>query len=155
MLHGGMTAATRLPSGRRESRIGFCSEISSPSRRAMFLTATICRCKVGVCVRTKCQIVDTAQHYPSRSPSHGRIVGCRSHADLLQPSDYGSLGVIHFASSFLKMAPPFITNFTFCSSLMSFRGSPLTATRSAHFPASTVPAVSLQPNSSAATRVPV
>ena len=41
MLHGGMTAATRLPSGSRESRMGFWSEMSSPSRRAMFLTATI------------------------------------------------------------------------------------------------------------------
>ena len=29
-LHGGTTAATRLPSGRRESRIGFSSEMSSP-----------------------------------------------------------------------------------------------------------------------------
>ena len=40
MLHGGSTAATRLPSGRRESRMGFASEMSSPSRLAMFLTAT-------------------------------------------------------------------------------------------------------------------
>ena len=32
---------TRLPSGSRESRIGFDSEMSSSSRRAMFLTATI------------------------------------------------------------------------------------------------------------------
>ena len=39
-LQGGMTAATRQPSGRRESRIGFSSEISLPSRRAIFLTAT-------------------------------------------------------------------------------------------------------------------
>ena len=39
-LHGGKTAATREPSGRRESRIGFSSETSSPSARAMFLTAT-------------------------------------------------------------------------------------------------------------------
>src|SRR6266576_6896204 len=29
-LQGGMTAATRLPSGRRESRMGFDSEMSSP-----------------------------------------------------------------------------------------------------------------------------
>jgi len=36
-----MTAATRLPSGKRESRMGFDSEMSSPSRRAIFLTATI------------------------------------------------------------------------------------------------------------------
>src|SRR5258708_19660253 len=41
MLHGGITAATRLPSGSRESRIGFASEMSLPRRRAMFLTATI------------------------------------------------------------------------------------------------------------------
>ena len=41
-LHGGSTAATREPSGRRESRIGCSSETSSPSARAMFLTAT-CR----------------------------------------------------------------------------------------------------------------
>ncbi len=40
-LHGGKTAATREPSGRRESRIGFSSETSSPSARAMFLTATL------------------------------------------------------------------------------------------------------------------
>ncbi len=60
----------------------------------------------------------------------------------------------HFLSSFLKMMPPFITNFTFCSSEMSLRGLPLTATRSAHFPASTLPAVSLQPSSSEATEVP-
>jgi len=40
-LHGGMTAATRLPSGSRESRMGFASEISSPNRRAMFFTAII------------------------------------------------------------------------------------------------------------------
>ena len=40
-LHGGMTAATRLPSGSRESRMGFASEISSPRRRAMFFTAII------------------------------------------------------------------------------------------------------------------
>ena len=40
-LHGGMTAATRLPSGRRESRMGFDSEMSSPRRRAMFFTATM------------------------------------------------------------------------------------------------------------------
>ena len=38
-LQGGITAATRLPSGRRESRMGFDSEMSSPSRRAIFLTA--------------------------------------------------------------------------------------------------------------------
>ena len=31
-LHGGKTAATREPSGRRESRIGFSSETSSPGR---------------------------------------------------------------------------------------------------------------------------
>src|SRR5258707_147625 len=37
----GFTAASRLPSGRRESRIGFDSEMSSPRRRAIFLTATI------------------------------------------------------------------------------------------------------------------
>src|SRR5207302_1428663 len=47
----------------------------------------------------------------------------------------------HFLSSFLKITPPFITNFTFCNSVTSLNGSPLTATRSAHFPASTVPAV--------------
>src|ERR1700687_667893 len=40
-LHGGNTAATREPSGRRESRIGFSSETSSPSARAMFFTATL------------------------------------------------------------------------------------------------------------------
>ena len=40
-LHGGMTAATRLPSGKRESRMGFDSEMSSPRRRAMFFTATM------------------------------------------------------------------------------------------------------------------
>ena len=39
-LQGGMTAATRLPSGKRESRTGFSSEMSSPKRRAIFLTAT-------------------------------------------------------------------------------------------------------------------
>ena len=39
-LQGGMTAATREPSGRRESRIGFSSEMSLPRRRATFLTAT-------------------------------------------------------------------------------------------------------------------
>src|SRR2546423_8773637 len=33
------TAATRLPSGKRESRKGFASEMSSPKRRAMFFTA--------------------------------------------------------------------------------------------------------------------
>src|ERR1700682_384962 len=40
-LQGGMTAATRLPSGSRESRIGLAFEMSSPHRRAIFLTATI------------------------------------------------------------------------------------------------------------------
>jgi len=40
-LHGGNTAATREPSGRRESRIGCPSEMSSPSERAMFFTATL------------------------------------------------------------------------------------------------------------------
>jgi len=40
-LHGGITAATRLAPGSRESRIGFDSEMSSPRRLAMFLTATI------------------------------------------------------------------------------------------------------------------
>ena len=33
-LQGGMTAATRLPSGNRESRMGFDSEMSAPRRRA-------------------------------------------------------------------------------------------------------------------------
>jgi hypothetical protein len=33
MLHGGITAATRLPSGSRESRIGFASEMWSPKGR--------------------------------------------------------------------------------------------------------------------------
>ena len=40
MLHGGKTAATREPSGSRESRMGCSSEMSSPRTRAMFLTAT-------------------------------------------------------------------------------------------------------------------
>src|SRR5205823_6536797 len=39
-LEGGMTAATLLPSGSRESRIGCDSEMSPPSRRAIFFTAT-------------------------------------------------------------------------------------------------------------------
>ena len=38
--HGGKTAATREPSGSRESRSGFSSLISSPSARAMLRTAT-------------------------------------------------------------------------------------------------------------------
>src|SRR5215813_2852052 len=44
----------------------------------------------------------------------------------------------HFISS-LKTLPPFMTNFTRCNSVISFSGSPETATKSAHFPASTVP----------------
>jgi hypothetical protein len=32
-LHGGITAATRLPSGSRESRMGFASEMSSPTQQ--------------------------------------------------------------------------------------------------------------------------
>src|SRR5215469_17300007 len=58
-------------------------------------------------------------------------------------------------SSFLKRLPPFMTNFTCCNSVMSLSGSPETATRSAHFPASTVPILSDQPSSSAAEVVAV
>src|SRR3954471_23128377 len=39
-LQGDMIAATREPSGRRASRIGCSSEMSSPTARAMFFTAT-------------------------------------------------------------------------------------------------------------------
>jgi hypothetical protein len=57
--------------------------------------------------------------------------------------------------SFLKTAPDFMTNLTRWSSVMSLRGSPETATRSAHFPFSMVPILSDQPNSSAAVVVAV
>ena len=55
--------------------------------------------------------------------------------------------------SFLKTVPDFITNLTRWSSVMSLRGSPETATKSAHFPASMVPILSDQPRSSAAVVV--
>src|SRR5439155_26723532 len=53
----------------------------------------------------------------------------------------------------LKTAPPFITQTTRCSSVMSRSGSPATATTSANFPRSIVPARSLHPMISAAIRV--
>src|SRR5437762_910757 len=52
--------------------------------------------------------------------------------------------------SFLTTSPFFITNRTRSSSVMSAIGSPVTATRSANFPASTAPMRSCQPNISAA-----
>src|SRR5947207_4114203 len=45
-------------------------------------------------------------------------------------------------SSFLTISPPFITNLTRCISLISFRGSPATAIRSANLPFSIVPKLS-------------
>jgi len=57
--------------------------------------------------------------------------------------------------SFLQTNPPFITNFTFSSSLIFFSGIAADATMSAHLPASMVPAMSPQPRSSAGTEVPL
>ena len=59
-LQGGMTAAIRLPSGNRESRTGFPSEMSSPKRRAMILTAT----SSDLGLRVKSEIASTL---PERS----------------------------------------------------------------------------------------
>ena len=53
----------------------------------------------------------------------------------------------HF-SSFLNTWPPFMTNFTRSSSVISAIGSPATATRSANLPASTEPTRSCHPISS-------
>ena len=39
-----------------------------------------------------------------------------------------------WVKSFLKISPPFITNFTRCVSVMSASGSPDTATMSANLP---------------------
>ena len=50
--------------------------------------------------------------------------------------------------------PPFITNFTRCSSVMSASGSPDTATRSAYLPFVIEPIWSFQPIASALTIVP-
>jgi hypothetical protein len=47
--------------------------------------------------------------------------------------------------SFRMTAPPFITNFTLSSSVISARGSPSTAMMSANFPASIDPTWSCQP----------
>src|SRR6266851_5782822 len=62
-LQGGMIAATRLPSGSRESRMGLDSEISSPRRRAIFFTATIRdrspRDTPGTCCRKPCFSMNT------------------------------------------------------------------------------------------------
>src|ERR1700686_4652946 len=56
------------------------------------------------------------------------------------PQKVSSCGVhcLHFIS-FLNVTPPFITNFTRSISVMSLRGSPATATRSAKRPFSTMP----------------
>jgi len=54
------------------------------------------------------------------------------------------------AGSFLMMRPPFITNLTRCSTVMSAMGSPCTAIKSANFPTSTAPTSSGQPIRSAA-----
>src|SRR5215510_9844629 len=56
----------------------------------------------------------------------------------------------YLGRSFLTTPPPFITNLTRLSSVMSLSGSPATAIRSANLPASTLPARSCQPISSAA-----
>src|SRR5258706_9409083 len=57
--------------------------------------------------------------------------------------------------SFVTTLPPFITNFTRCNSVMSARGSPATAMRSANFPLSIEPTRSCHPNTSALTVVPL
>src|SRR5438105_3077878 len=61
----------------------------------------------------------------------------------------------YFPYSFFTTAPPFITNFTCCSVVTSFVGSPSTAMMSAHFPASSVPTLSDQPSKSASLMVAV
>ena len=63
-LHGGNTAATREPSGSRESRIGCSSETSSPSARAMFLTATF---RLRSSMRTSVDLVRRAVRARRRS----------------------------------------------------------------------------------------
>ena len=50
--------------------------------------------------------------------------------------------------------PPFMTNFTRCSSVISDSGLPDTATRSANLPFVTEPIRSFQPIASALTIVP-
>src|SRR6202158_4850408 len=57
---------------------------------------------------------------------------------------------ISYFSSFLYTCPPFITNFTRSSSVMSVGGSPDTATTSANLPASSEPIRSCHPISCAA-----
>ena len=59
------------------------------------------------------------------------------------PPHYFNGGAYYFgapaAMSFLMTLPPFITNLTRCSSVMSASGSPETATRSAYLPLSMEP----------------
>src|SRR2546430_2147050 len=59
----------------------------------------------------------------------------------------------YFPYSFLITSPPFITNFTRSRVETSFRGSPSTATISAHAPGSKVPTLPDHPSRSAAFAV--
>src|SRR4029077_19479959 len=59
-------------------------------------------------------------------------------------------GICYLAASLRTTWPPFITNFTCSSSLMSDSGSPFTAMMSANFPGSMAPILSDQPIRSAA-----
>ena len=60
---------------------------------------------------------------------------------------------IYFPTSFLTTSPPFITNLTRSSSVMSAKGSLRTATMSAYLPTSTAPMSFWASSNSAATTV--
>jgi hypothetical protein len=59
---GWKDGATREPSDRRESRIGFSSETSSPSVRAMFYTATL-RLRLWISIRQPPQLAPDAPRF--------------------------------------------------------------------------------------------
>src|SRR5262245_42456126 len=73
--------------------------------------------------------------------THGAPVGFQRHA--------------HRPSASFTTVPPFITHFTRSSSVMSFVGSPETATMSANEPLATTPTLPDQPISSAAEALAV
>jgi hypothetical protein len=66
----------------------------------------------------------------------------------------GGARYFFLSSSSLIIFPPFITNLTRCSSVMSVMGSPETAIRSAYFPLSIDPICSCQPITVALIMVP-
>src|ERR1700676_2747037 len=79
---------------------------------------------------------------PHQNAGNGRHPAGRSLPSLFHFLNYLEDVMVPAARSLRTTAPPFITNFTRCISVMSVSGSPATAIRSANLPFSMLPSTS-------------